>query len=294
MAWIILFFAGLSEVGWAVGLKYTEGFTRLVPSVLTITSMVVSLGLLGLALKTLPLGTAYAIWTGIGTIGTALLGIVLFGESASALRLACIGLIVAGIVGLKLRVAGVVQATPCPSSARMKMVRAARRSSFTGLPPAVGSSGAILTICVDLVVADLQARQRVRNAGLLAQLQHEIHEGAEARPQADIGGEPLDLVLDGLAVEREHVRHEHRIGEPVMRVVERADRMRERVDRAEPLLERGRAGRRRRHHVGARLDVACRPCRPRRDSPSPAARLRPRCRRRARDSSARTALRARG
>jgi quaternary ammonium compound-resistance protein SugE len=102
MARIILLFAGLSEVGWAVGLKYTEGFTRLVPSLLTIASMVVSLGLLGLALKTLPLGTAYAIWTGIGTIGTALLGIMLFGESASALRLACIGLIVAGIVGLKL------------------------------------------------------------------------------------------------------------------------------------------------------------------------------------------------
>jgi quaternary ammonium compound-resistance protein SugE len=102
MAWIILFLAGLSEIGWAIGLKYTDGFTRLVPSVLTITCMVVSIGLLGLALKTLPLGTAYAIWTGIGTIGTALLGIMLFGESASALRLGCIGLIVAGIVGLKL------------------------------------------------------------------------------------------------------------------------------------------------------------------------------------------------
>jgi quaternary ammonium compound-resistance protein SugE len=102
MAWIILFFAGLSEIGWAVGLKYTEGFTRLVPSALTISSMIVSILLLGLALKTLPLGTAYAIWTGIGTIGTALLGIALFGESASALRLACIALILAGIVGLKL------------------------------------------------------------------------------------------------------------------------------------------------------------------------------------------------
>ena len=102
MGWIILFFAGLTEVGWAVGLKYTEGFTRLVPSVLTVACMALSLGLLGLALKTLPIGTAYAVWTGIGTIGTALLGIVLFGESASALRLACIGLIVAGIVGLKL------------------------------------------------------------------------------------------------------------------------------------------------------------------------------------------------
>ena len=102
MGWIILFFAGLTEVGWAVGLKYTEGFTRLVPSVLTVACMAVSLGLLGLALKTLPIGTAYAVWTGIGTIGTALLGIVLFGESAGALRLACIGLIVAGIAGLKL------------------------------------------------------------------------------------------------------------------------------------------------------------------------------------------------
>ena len=80
MAWIILFFAGLSEIGWAVGLKYTEGFTRLVPSALTISCMIVSILLLGLALKTLPLGTAYAIWTGIGTIGTALLGITLFGE----------------------------------------------------------------------------------------------------------------------------------------------------------------------------------------------------------------------
>ena len=102
MAWVFLFLAGLFEIGWALGLKQTEGFTRLVPSLLTAGCMIVSLGLLGLALRTLPLGTAYAIWTGIGTIGTALFGIMLFGESASALRLACIGLIVAGIVGLKL------------------------------------------------------------------------------------------------------------------------------------------------------------------------------------------------
>lgn len=102
MAWVILFFAGLAEVGWAVGLKYTQGFSRLWPSVGTIAAMLVSLWLLGLALKDLPLGTAYAIWTGIGTIGTAILGIVLFGESAAVLRLVCIGLIVAGIVGLKL------------------------------------------------------------------------------------------------------------------------------------------------------------------------------------------------
>lgn len=102
MAWIYLFAAGLFEIGWAVGMKYTHGFTRLVPSVLTVASMAVSLGLLGLALKTLPLGTAYAIWTGIGTIGTVILGVVLFAEPADAVRLACIGLIVAGILGLKL------------------------------------------------------------------------------------------------------------------------------------------------------------------------------------------------
>lgn len=102
MAWFYLFVAGLFEVGWAIGLKYTQGFTRLVPTLFTGASMVVSLGLLGLALKSLPVGTAYAVWTGIGTIGTAILGIALLGEPAGALRLACIGLIVAGIVGLKL------------------------------------------------------------------------------------------------------------------------------------------------------------------------------------------------
>ena len=102
MAWLYLFVAGLFEVGWAIGLKYTQGFTRLAPTLFTGISMVVSLGLLGLALKSLPVGTAYAVWTGIGTIGTAILGIALLGEPAGALRLACIGLIVAGIVGLKL------------------------------------------------------------------------------------------------------------------------------------------------------------------------------------------------
>ena len=102
MAWIILVLAGLFEIGWAVGLKYTEWFTRLWPSLWTVGAMVLSLTLLGLALRTLPLGTAYAIWTGIGTVGTALLGIWLFGEPATALRLLCIGLILAGIVGLKL------------------------------------------------------------------------------------------------------------------------------------------------------------------------------------------------
>lgn len=101
MAWTMLFVAGLLEIGWAIGLKYTDGFTRLVPSVLTIVSMIGSVILLGLSLKTLQVGTAYAVWTGIGTVGTALLGIVLLGEPATALRIACIGLIVAGIVGLK-------------------------------------------------------------------------------------------------------------------------------------------------------------------------------------------------
>lgn len=102
MAWIILIAAGLFEIGWAVGLKYTDGFTRPLPTAATILSMIVSLGLLGIALRSLPLGTAYAVWTGVGTVGTAILGIVLFGEPAQALRLACIGLILAGIVGLKL------------------------------------------------------------------------------------------------------------------------------------------------------------------------------------------------
>ncbi len=102
MGWIYLLAAGIAEIGWAVGLKYTEGFTRALPTALTVLSMVVSLWLLGLALRDLPLGTAYAIWTGIGTVGTVVLGIMLFGEAATALRLACVGLILAGIVGLKL------------------------------------------------------------------------------------------------------------------------------------------------------------------------------------------------
>lgn len=101
MAWFYLFLAGLFEIGWAIGLKYTDSFSRLVPTLLTLASMAVSLFLLGLALKTLPIGTGYAVWTGIGTIGTAILGIVLFAEPATAMRLACIGLIVCGIAGLK-------------------------------------------------------------------------------------------------------------------------------------------------------------------------------------------------
>ncbi|HYD43209.1 MAG TPA: multidrug efflux SMR transporter [Anaeromyxobacter sp.] len=102
MAWLILFVAGLCEVAWAVGLKYSAGFTRPGPTAFTVVTLVASLVLLGIALRTLPLGSAYAIWTGIGSIGTAALGIALFREPMTALRLACIGLIVAGIVGLKI------------------------------------------------------------------------------------------------------------------------------------------------------------------------------------------------
>ena len=102
LAWVFLALAGLFEIGWAIGLKYTEGFTRPWPTAATLVSMAASLGLLGLALRELPVGTAYAVWTGIGTVGTAALGIMLFGEPADAARLACIGLILAGIAGLKL------------------------------------------------------------------------------------------------------------------------------------------------------------------------------------------------
>ena len=102
MAWLILVVAGLAEIGWAVGLKFTQGFTRPTPTATTVVAMVLSLWLLGLAVRTLPLGTAYAIWTGIGTVGTVVVGIVLFDEPASAVRLLCVGLIVSGILGLKL------------------------------------------------------------------------------------------------------------------------------------------------------------------------------------------------
>ena len=102
LAWTVLFVAGLFEVGWAIGLKYTDGFTRLWPSLWTLASMALSVVLLAYALRSLPVGTGYAVWTGIGSIGTALLGIYLFSEPATAARLACIGLIVAGILGLKL------------------------------------------------------------------------------------------------------------------------------------------------------------------------------------------------
>jgi quaternary ammonium compound-resistance protein SugE len=102
MAWLLLFIAGLCEVAWAIGLKYTEGFSRLYPSIATIGAMGASIGLLGLALKMLPVGTAYAVWTGIGAAGTAALGIYLFGEPATVVRLICIGLILAGIAGLRM------------------------------------------------------------------------------------------------------------------------------------------------------------------------------------------------
>src|SRR5262245_32106270 len=102
LAWIYLVVAGLMEIGWAIGLKYTEGFSRLLPSIGTAFCIVFSMVFLGLALKTLPVGTAYAVWTGIGAVGTALLGIYLFDEPATVLRLGCIGLIFTGIIGLKL------------------------------------------------------------------------------------------------------------------------------------------------------------------------------------------------
>ena len=102
MQWLILFIAGLFEIAWAIGLKYTEGFTRLWPSVGTVAAMLMSVALLGLAMRTLPVGTAYAVWTGIGAVGTVILGIVLFAEPATAARLFCLGLILAGILGLKL------------------------------------------------------------------------------------------------------------------------------------------------------------------------------------------------
>ena len=102
MAWISLFVAGLFEIGWAIGLKYTNGFTRLWPTVWTVAAMIVSLGFLEYALRTLPVGTAYAVWVGIGAVGTAILGMVLLGESREPLRLACLVLIVAGVIGLKL------------------------------------------------------------------------------------------------------------------------------------------------------------------------------------------------
>ncbi|KQN50940.1 molecular chaperone [Pseudomonas sp. Leaf48] len=101
MSWIILFFAGLFEVGWAVGLKYTDGFSRPLPTALTVAAMAISLGLLGLAMKELPLGTAYAIWTGVGAVGTVIAGIILFGESMALVRLASVALIIIGLVGLK-------------------------------------------------------------------------------------------------------------------------------------------------------------------------------------------------
>jgi quaternary ammonium compound-resistance protein SugE len=100
--WALLFVAGILEIGWAVGLKYTEGFTRLWPSIVTIAAMAVSMYLLALAARGLPIGTAYAVWTGIGAVGTAIIGIFLFDESRDWMRLLCIGLIISGVLGLKL------------------------------------------------------------------------------------------------------------------------------------------------------------------------------------------------
>jgi quaternary ammonium compound-resistance protein SugE len=106
MAWLLLVLAGLFEVGWAIGLKYTDGFTRLWPTIGTIMAMVVSLGLLGVAMKSLPVGTSYAVWVGVGAVGTAIMGIALLGEVVNAGRLISLGLIIAGIVGLKIATPG--------------------------------------------------------------------------------------------------------------------------------------------------------------------------------------------
>jgi quaternary ammonium compound-resistance protein SugE len=105
-AWLLLLAAGLLEIVWAIGLKYTEGFSRITPSAITIAAMIGSIWLLAMALKSIPVGTGYAVWTGIGAVGTAILGIILFNEAATVARIACIGLIVAGILGLKLVSAG--------------------------------------------------------------------------------------------------------------------------------------------------------------------------------------------
>jgi quaternary ammonium compound-resistance protein SugE len=102
MAWVILLIAGLFEIGWAIGLKYTDGFTRLWPTVGTIGAMVISMGLLGIAVKTLPVGTAYAVWVGVGAVGTVILGVVLLDEPANPARMISLALIIAGIIGLKL------------------------------------------------------------------------------------------------------------------------------------------------------------------------------------------------
>ena len=105
MPWLLLFLAGIFEIAWAIGLKYSQGFTRLWPSLGTVLAMAVSLGLLAMAMRSLPLGTAYAVWVGVGAVGTVILGVVLFGEPINALRAACVGLIVLGLAGLKLTAA---------------------------------------------------------------------------------------------------------------------------------------------------------------------------------------------
>ncbi|MBL8891430.1 MAG: quaternary ammonium compound efflux SMR transporter SugE [Planctomycetaceae bacterium] len=118
--WTLLIVAGLFEVGWAIGLKYTEGFTRFWPSVATVVAIVISMSLLGLAVKTLPVGTAYAVWVGIGTVGTAVLGIFLLGETVTMLRLLSLSLIVAGIIGLKIATPG--ESAPKADTAVQKLL----------------------------------------------------------------------------------------------------------------------------------------------------------------------------
>ncbi len=118
MSWFLLFIAGLFEIGWAIGLKYTDGFTKPVPSIFVLIALVISMGLLGLAVRDIPIGTAYAVWTGIGVVGTAIGGMMLFHESRDWVRLACVGLIVLGIVGLKLSTTPPSQRLPMADTVR--------------------------------------------------------------------------------------------------------------------------------------------------------------------------------
>ena len=134
MSWIILFFAGLFEVGWAVGLKYTDGFSRPLPTALTVAAMAISLGLLGLAMKELPLGTAYAIWTGVGAVGTVIAGIILFGESMALIRLASVALIVTGLIGLKASTANDYLTVPRNSPTNACSSAGCAASTATGEP----------------------------------------------------------------------------------------------------------------------------------------------------------------
>ena len=140
MPWILLVLAGLFEVGWAIGLKYTDGFTKLWPTVGTIAAMAISLGLLGIAMKSLPVGTAYAIWVGVGAVGTVILGIVLFHEPMNALRMISVGLIIAGLIGLKL-------ASPRRTLLKSRMKRCACCIAAVRCGPSPNSTLVVRSVC---------------------------------------------------------------------------------------------------------------------------------------------------